>query len=300
MVAAAVACLDALALPPDAPNALMLGAACLWIASKWSLGARAPPASVLAATLPTCCCVGRGGCGCGTARGGDAGTRRRLLRAEGEVLRALDYGARVLRRPTVESFLRPTLLQLQRARYRCAPPPAHPQRAAAETDADADAGSSCSVLSLCSLLSEESLLESQLLAFRPSVVAAACVAYAHALLGRPLREDLLPCAAGAGAPGPTPAPAMAAAAALAEVSAAADVLRAVHAAVAAAATAGNPYATTLRWLRLDAEAALLPPILGASDGRLAPYVAAASAARACGKARGTGSAWSWLLPAEAA
>jgi hypothetical protein len=269
----AVACLDALRLAPDAPHTLICAAACLWVAAKWAHGARAPPASAVVAALPACGC---GGCG-GGQHGGAAAARRRLLHAEAEVLKAIDYGARVFRRPTAESFLRAALRGMK-APAAAAPVPQQ-------------------LPALCMLLAEQSLLESQLLAFRPSAVAAACVALARTLLGAPLPAAALAsaaaCCVGAGA--------------AAEVSAAADVLRAVHAAVSAAAAAGNPYACSLRWLRQEPGALLVAPILGSSDARLSPLAAAAAACRAggCGPCSGlaapaAGSGrWLWVLPEAA-
>ncbi|KAI8462247.1 MAG: hypothetical protein J3K34DRAFT_463022 [Monoraphidium minutum] len=263
-----VACLDALKLHKGDPRALLSAAACLWVASKWALGAAAPPAGALAATLPPCNC---GGCGaCGGGRGAAGVLRRRLVRAEVEVLTALDFGARVLRRPTAHSFLQHALLRLPA-------PPAGAGGAAAHR----------TLLTLCSLLAEQSLLESQLLALRPSAVAAGCVAYAHALLGRPLPAAALAAATGAAAAG---------------ASRAADMLRAVHAAVAAAAAGGNPYACSLRWMRVDAPALRVAPIVAAGDTRLAALSAAAAAAAAAAAHGGAAAAvgggeWRWVLPA---
>jgi hypothetical protein len=271
----AVACLDALRLPPEAPHALICAAACLWVASKWAHGARAPPASAIVAALPACGC---GGCG-GGQHGGAAAARRRLLAAEAEVLRAFDYGAGLFSRPTVETFLRAALLQMRAA-----------AAAAGAAPAAGEPGATGGALpALCMLLAEQSLLESQLLAFRPSVVAAACVAFAHALLGRPLPGAALAGAAACGV----------GAGAAEEVSRAADVLRAVHAAVSAAAAAGNPYACSLRWLRLEPSALLVAPITGASDARLAPLAAAAAPAAAPARAGGGAAPWLWVLPAAA-
>ncbi|GBF96835.1 hypothetical protein Rsub_09691 [Raphidocelis subcapitata] len=239
-----VACLDALRLPASGREEVLVAAACLWVAAKWAHGAAAPPASAVAAALPSCGCGACAGCGAG---GGGAAVRARLLAAEAAVLRALDYGARVLRRPTAEAFLTAALLRLQRCGA------AHPGLAP-----------------LARLLSEEALLESQLLAYRPSAVAAGCLAYAAALLGAPLSEAALAHAAGVRG---------------AAASDAASVLRAVHAAVAAAAAARNPYAASLRWLRRDAAVLRVAPIEGGDDPRLA----ALAPARA-------GGAWRWVLP----
>lgn len=284
----AVGCLDELRLAPAEPSALVYGAACLWISAKWSLGARAPGASRVAAALPSCGCAAcrAGGGGCGAA----AAARRRLVQAEGEVLQALDFGARVLRRPTVETFLRPAVMRIQK--------PQQQQRrregsACCADEARCEEGAPCVaapcdlVPALCSLLAEESLLESQLLAFPPQEVAAACVAYAHALAGRPLTaRELSSWCCSSGAPAPVGAVAAAA-------SAAADVLRAVHAAVAAAAAAGNPYAASARWARLAPAALMVQPIVGAGDARLVPLAAAAAA-------DGAAARWSWVLPDSAA
>ena len=311
-LALAVAALDELRVPSGAPDALLRAAACVWVAGKYALGARAPGAAAVAATLPACGC-GRAACGesadggagagaaaaCGT---GAAAARARLLRAEREVLAALDFGAKAFRRPTPEAFLRPALLRLQRrARAEQAGLDALHNNAAAAADGAASQPCrhhhqqqqrprSSLAASLSLLLAEQALLESQLLAFRPSVVAAACVAYAHVLAGAPLREDELATAAGC----------CVGAGAAAEVSAAADVLRAVHAAVGAAAAGGNPYACSLRWLRLDPGALLAPPVAAAGDARLAALSAARRAARhAGGGATAAQAAWRWLLPAAA-
>jgi hypothetical protein len=233
----AVACVDELRLPPDAPAALTAAAACLWLAAKWALGGRAPPASALAATLPACGC---GRCaGCGGSVTAAAAARRRLLRAEAEVLSALDYGSRVLRRPTAETFLRAALPQL------------------------APAGARPLLAPLAALLAEQALLESALLSFRPSAVAGACLAYAAALTGTPLAEEELAAAVGAPAAGPA-------------LDKAVGVLRAVHSAVGAAAAAGNPYAATLRWLGREPAALRVPPVEGGGDARLGALAAAAA------------------------
>ncbi|KIZ01380.1 hypothetical protein MNEG_6582 [Monoraphidium neglectum] len=278
----AVGCLDDLRLRPGAPRALMRGAACLWLAAKWTHGARAPPASAVVATLPACACGGCEGCGAGAGASAAAAARRQLLRAEGDVLRALDYGAAAFRRPTAETFLRAALLRLQHQaggrRERGAAASSQQEKQQQQQQQQQQQG----VASLCSLLAEQSLLECQLRGFRPSAVAAACVAYGHALAGRPLTALQLAAATGCGG-----------AAALGAVSRAADVLRAVHAAVAAAAAGGNPYACSLRWLRLDAAALTVPPIAGAGDAR----VALLAAGRKGGLA---GDDWAWFLPECAA
>jgi hypothetical protein len=238
----AVACVDELALPADAPSALTAAAACLWLAAKWTLGARAPPASALVGALPGCGCGRCAGCGAG----GAAAARRLLLRAEARVLAALDFGARVLRRPTAEAFLRPALLRLAAAAAEAGGPPPPPLLAP-----------------LAALLAEQALLESALLDFRPSAVAGACLAYAAALAGAPLTEGALAAAAGPAAAGTG-------------LDAAVGVLRAVHAAVAAAAAAGNPYSATLRWAARAPAALRVAPIEGGGDARLAALAAAAA------------------------
>ena len=291
---AAAALLDGLALPPRAPGALVQAAACLWVASKYSAGARAPPASAVAAALPPCGCGACAGCRA-PAGAAAAAARRRLLRAEGDVLRALDYGARLLRRPTAEAFLRPALLRLRARDARQPHRHQHPwSRFAAP---------------LSALLAEQALLESQLLGFRPSVVAAACVAFAHVLLGAPLTAAELADLTGVdcGCGGAEKSGAAAADGGNARsVSAAVGLLRAVHAAVSAAAAAGNPYACSMRWAAREPAVVRVPPIDAAADARLAP-LAAAAAARAAAKGAAAAAAgapggaaaagaWEWVLP----
>jgi len=269
----AVACLDELRLSPDTPHALIYAAACLWLAAKWAHGARAPPASLVVAALPACGCGECLGCNAASAAAATAVARRRLLRAEGEVLAALNYGARVLRRPTIDTFLRAALLRIQQQHQE---QPHHCRHAWL---------SPALLGSTASLLAEQALLESQLLNFRPSVVTAACIAYAAVLLGAPLRNDEL--AAATGADGSA-------------ISAAVGLLRAVHAAVTAAAAAGNPYAASLRWVQRAPAAVRVAPIDSAADARLAPLAAVTCGTHCAAQHGHAASSWVWVLPAAVA
>ncbi|KAI8476020.1 MAG: hypothetical protein J3K34DRAFT_477235 [Monoraphidium minutum] len=208
---------------PGRPELLLLAAACIWVAAKYEHGSWAPGLEVFRVAVL-----------------GGRFTTEDLRAMEARLLAAVDY--RLASIVTPKAFLRVAFHRL------------------AASEAARGSKVAEDLYFTTAYIAECALLEYGLLAFRPSEVAAAALALAHALLGRSPAGGLARWA-GYGAE------------AVAEPL---RWLRHVHAMVSQAGGRAVPYSATVKYLNPAAAfASAVLPLVSSADTRLAAHPAAA-------------------------